>query len=92
MDRASTTFGQELFSVPWSHIKPLINKRKGNRDEALFYVHKVVENNWSHAVLASFIDTNLYECLGKSNLSLGVYSERTALCESRRVSRETTTL
>ena len=58
--------GAELFSVPWGHIKLLINKCKGDRGKAMFYVHKVVENNWSRAVLANFIDTNLYERQGKA--------------------------
>ena len=58
--------GAELFSVPWGHIKLLINKCKGDRDKAMFYVHKVVENNWSRAVLANFIDTDLYGRQGKA--------------------------
>lgn len=33
--------------------------------KALFYVNKVLENNWSRAVLLNFLDTDLYECEGK---------------------------
>ena len=58
--------GAELFSVPWGNIKLLINKCKGDRGKAMFYVHKVVENNWSRAVLANFLDTDLYERQGKA--------------------------
>ena len=56
----------ESFATPWGHIKLLINKCKGDRDKAMFYVHKVVENNWSRAVLGNYIATDLYERQGKA--------------------------
>lgn len=55
-----------LFSIPWGHIRLLIDKCKGDRDKALFYARKTVENNWSRAVLADFLSTDLYERQGKA--------------------------
>ena len=56
----------ELFAVPWGHIRLLIDKCKGNNDKAIFYARKTVENNWSRAVLQNFLDTDLYERQGKA--------------------------
>ncbi len=49
----------EIFLIPWGHIRTIIDKCKGNRDKALFYVHKTLENSWSRAVLLNFLDTDL---------------------------------
>ena len=51
----------KIVSIPWGHIVLLLNKVKGNTSKALFYISKTIENNWSRAVLANFLDTNLYE-------------------------------
>ena len=48
-----------IFLIPWGHQKLIIDKCKGNRDKALFYVHKTLENSWSRAVLLNFLDTDL---------------------------------
>lgn len=56
----------ELFSVPWGHIRLLIEKCKGNSQKALFYVRKTLENNWSRSMLRNFLDTDLYEREGKA--------------------------
>lgn len=58
--------GEELFFVPWGHIKLLIDTSKGDTDKALFYVRKTVENNWSRAVLRNFLSSGLYERQGKA--------------------------
>ena len=42
---------EELFSVPWGHIRTLIDKCHDDREKAEFYIHKTVENGWSRAVL-----------------------------------------
>lgn len=49
--------GDFIFSVLWGHHRILIDKyfEKGERDTALFYAHKVVEEGWSRNVLKSFI-------------------------------------
>ena len=56
----------EIFLIPWGHIVKIMNKVDGNRDKALFYIHKTLENNWSRAVLMNFLDTDLYERQGKA--------------------------
>ncbi len=56
----------DIFTVPWGHHRLIIDKCKGNQDKALFYVEKVLKNNWSRAVLLNFLDTNLYERQGKA--------------------------
>lgn len=55
----------QLFSIPWGHHRYIIDKFK-NVDEALFFVNKVYENNWSREVLLNFIDTDLYKREGKA--------------------------
>jgi len=55
----------ELFSIPWGHHRYIIDKCK-NVDEALFFVRKIHENNWSRDVLLNFISTDLYDREGKA--------------------------
>lgn len=57
-----------IFSVPWGHHCILIDKYfgSGERETALFYAHKVVEDGWSRNILKSFIDTNLHLRQGKA--------------------------
>lgn len=62
----ATKVAQELFSIPWGHVRLLIDKCRGDSNKALFYAQKTLENNWSRAVLANFLNTNLYERQGKA--------------------------
>ena len=55
-----------IFQIPWGHQKLLIDKCKGDREKALFYVRKTLENNWSRDVLLNFLDTDLYDRQGKA--------------------------
>lgn len=57
-----------IFSVPWGHHRTLIDKyfEKRERETALFYVHKMVEEGWSRNVLKSFMDTSLHLRQGKA--------------------------
>ena len=55
----------KLFSIPWGHHRDIIDKCK-NVDEALFYVEKTFENNWSRDVLLTFISTDLYQREGNA--------------------------
>lgn len=55
-----------VFMIPWGHIKLLIDKCHDNLDAFHFYVNKVIENNWSRAVLLNFVDSNLFERQGKA--------------------------
>lgn len=51
---------ERLASISWGHHMCIIDKCK-NDDEALFFVNKSIENNWSKDMLSIFLDTNLYE-------------------------------
>ncbi|MBQ6481308.1 MAG: DUF1016 domain-containing protein, partial [Anaerolineaceae bacterium] len=51
-------------SIPWEHIKLLIDKCKSEPQKVLFYSRKTIENNWSRAVLQNWLDTDLYERQG----------------------------
>ena len=55
-----------LFSVPWGHIRTIIDKCHGSREKAEFYIRKTVENGWSRAVLLNYLDSGLYERQGKA--------------------------
>ncbi|MDR0828735.1 MAG: PDDEXK nuclease domain-containing protein [Prevotellaceae bacterium] len=55
----------KLSLVPWGHHILIMQKIK-DLDQALFYVHKTIENNWSRAVLEYQIETNLYGRQGKA--------------------------
>ncbi|MDR0792794.1 MAG: PDDEXK nuclease domain-containing protein, partial [Chitinophagaceae bacterium] len=51
--------------VPWGHHTTLLRKAKDLK-QALFYINKTIENNWSRAVLEYQIETNLYGRQGKA--------------------------
>ena len=54
-----------LVKIPWGHNIVIISKCK-NRDEALFYINKTMENGYSRAVLVHQIESDLYHRLGKA--------------------------
>lgn len=56
----------KVFMIPWGHIKLLIDKCHHNLDKFNFYVDKIIENNWSRAVLLNFLDTDLFERQGQA--------------------------
>lgn len=56
----------KVFMIPWGHIKLLIDKCHDNSEKFDFYVNKVIENNWSRAVLLNFLETDLYERQGQA--------------------------
>jgi predicted nuclease of restriction endonuclease-like (RecB) superfamily len=51
--------------IPWGHQKTIIDKCESVK-QALFYINKTIENNWSRAVLEYQIETNLYGRQGKA--------------------------
>ena len=51
--------------IPWWHNVVIISKIK-NQEEALFYVQKTIENNWSRAVLTHQIEGDLFGREGKA--------------------------
>ena len=58
--------GADLFSIPWGHMKVIIDKCRKNPLKASFYVNQVKENNWSRAALLNFLDTDLFERQGQA--------------------------
>ena len=75
---------ERIFHIPWGHNKLIIDKCKGNLEEALFYVGKVLENNWSRAVLMNFLDSDLYGRQGKAvtNFDLTLPEEQGELAQA----------
>ncbi|AEF81330.1 PDDEXK nuclease domain-containing protein [Leadbettera azotonutricia] len=63
------TIGQQvvdqLGQIPWGHNLVIISKIK-DQQEALFYVQKTIENNWSRAVLTHQIEGKLFQRSGKA--------------------------
>lgn len=54
----------EIFGfVPWRHHVEIFAKSK-SLEEALFYIHKVVEGGWSRSWLEEQIDAKLFEAQG----------------------------
>ena len=54
-----------LFNIPWGHHIMIIQRCK-NISEALFYVNKTIENQWSRSVLEHQLGLNLYDREGKA--------------------------
>ena len=60
-----------IFHIGWSHHQHILTKSKGDRQKALFYVHKTLENNWSRAMLLNMMGDKdgrggLYESQGRA--------------------------
>ncbi|MGG7056235.1 PDDEXK nuclease domain-containing protein [Nitrosomonas sp. ANs5] len=55
----------QLVQIPWSHNLIIISKC-GHVKEALYYVNKTIEHNWSRNVLTHQIESGLYEREGKA--------------------------
>lgn len=63
---SSDLIGQQLVAqIPWGHNLVIISKIK-NTDEAIFYVQKIIQNNWSRVVLTHQIESDLYQRAGKA--------------------------
>lgn len=59
-------FAGEIFTIPWSNIRIIIDKCWQKSEKALFYANACIKNNWSRAVLMNQISSNLYERQGKA--------------------------
>jgi len=70
--------------IPWGHNKLIIDKCGNDKEKAIFYVRKTIENNWSRAVLMNFLDTDLYEREGKAltNFALTLPEDQSDLAQS----------
>ena len=56
---------QLVGQIPWGHNVLIITKTE-NIEEAVFYINKTVENNWSRSVLEHQIDLDFYNRSGKA--------------------------
>ena len=65
-DTALQQMVAELVLVPWGHHRTIIDKCKRNRDKALFYVRRTIQNGWSRNSLLNWLSTDLYEREGKA--------------------------
>ena len=54
-----------LLRIPWGHHMLILKKGK-DVDQAIFYITKTIENNWSRSVLEYQIETNLFKRQGKA--------------------------
>jgi predicted nuclease of restriction endonuclease-like (RecB) superfamily/ribosomal protein S25 len=54
-----------IFQIPWRHHIEIFTKCQSVH-EALFYIQKTIENGWSRDILATFMDTELYQSQGKA--------------------------
>jgi len=61
----STNAAQLVSQIPWGHNVVIIQKLK-DPTEALFYVQKTIENNWSRAVLTHQIESGLHLRAGQA--------------------------
>lgn len=66
---ACATIGPQLVDqlvlVPWGHNRVIISKCK-DVTEALYYITRTIEHNWSRNVLVHQIESKLYEREGKA--------------------------
>lgn len=60
-----------VFRIPWGHHRCIIDKCRKDKEKALFFIRKTMENNWSRAVLLNFLDTDLFERDGKAITNFG---------------------
>ncbi len=44
-----------IFLIPWGHHVQILGKCKNNPQKALFYVKKILENNWSRDVIENLL-------------------------------------
>ncbi len=55
----------QLVKIPWRHNLVIISKCQ-SLEEAIFYVKKTLDNNWSRAVLTHQIESGLHNSEGKA--------------------------
>lgn len=65
-------FVEQLGLVPWGHHVQIIDKCKGDRDKALFYVRRTIRNGWSRSSLLNWLSTDLYESEGKAQTNFAL--------------------
>jgi predicted nuclease of restriction endonuclease-like (RecB) superfamily len=55
----------KLIQIPWGHNRSIISKC-ADMEEALYYVNKTLEHNWSRSVLVHQIESGLFQREGKA--------------------------
>ncbi|MBT9547093.1 MAG: DUF1016 family protein [Candidatus Sericytochromatia bacterium] len=55
----------QIMQIPWGQNLVILTKAKSH-EQALFYVQKTIQNNWSRAVLSHQIESQLYARTGKA--------------------------
>ena len=63
---------EQLVRVPWGHHRTIIDKCKGDRNKALFYVQRTIQNGWSRDTLLNWLSTDLYEREGKGQTNFAL--------------------
>lgn len=56
-----------LVSIPWGHHVLLLGKCGKNREKALFYVRKTLQNGWSRNQLSTQLEAGLFEKSGRAD-------------------------
>ena len=62
----------DLVVIPWGHHCVIIDKCKGDREKALFYVRRTIQNGWSRNSLLNWLSTDLYERAGKGQTNFAL--------------------
>ena len=61
-----------LFMIPWGHHCRIIDKAEDDAQKALFFVRKILENNWGRGTLMNFLSTDLYERQGAAQTNFAM--------------------
>lgn len=82
-DDKSGLFIEQLISLPWGHHMLIIDKCRNDRQKALFYVKRTIQNGWSRNVLLNWLSTDLYEREGnaQTNFALTMPSDECELAQ-----------
>ena len=62
----------QLVLVPWGHHRTIIDKCKGDREKALFYVRRTIRNGWSRSALLNWLAADLYESEGRAQTNFSL--------------------
>ena len=63
---------EQLVLVPWGHHRTILDKCKGDREKALFYVRRTIQNGWSRNSLLNWLSTDLYAREGKAQTNFAL--------------------
>ena len=83
VDDKSGLFIEQLISLPWGHHMLIIDKCRNDRQKALFYVKRTIQNGWSRNVLLNWLSSDLYEREGnaQTNFALTMPSDECELAQ-----------